>query len=143
MTQTTTTFLLESTAAADRRGSLAGALRPFAVRPNVFVADDATATRVTIHKTPSLDIEVANATATSEWTATVRDAATGAPLAHGTRGYRSPGTEPHARRAALLRDVHAFLFAVVDAPVRLADDASARLETAAGERWRQVVPFLA
>ncbi|MBL8755233.1 MAG: hypothetical protein JNK15_18180 [Planctomycetes bacterium] len=143
MIHTTTTFLLESTAAADRRGSLAGALRPFAVRPNVFVADDDAATRVTIHKTPSLDIEVAIATATAEWTATVRDAATGAPLACGTRAYRHTAAEPHARRAALLRDVHAFLFAVVDAPVRLADDHQPKLETTAGERWRQVVPFLA
>ena len=142
MIPSTTTFLLESMTAADRRGSLAGALRPFAVRPNVFVADDEAATRVTIHKTPALDIEVAIATATNEWTATVRDAATGAPLAHGTRGYRSPGVEPHARRAALLRDVSAFLFAVVDAPGRFADGGAARLETTAGDRWRQVVPFL-
>ena len=128
--------------AAQRSGLLGVVLRPFATRPNVFVADDHVATKVTIHKTGTLDIEIVISTATRQWSATVRDVATGRALVHDGAAYSaSDAATSVEQRTAMLGDLQAFLDAVVDAPVRLTQRDRTRLEIAAASGWRQAVPF--
>lgn len=127
---------------APRSGLLGLVLRPFAACANVFVADDDVATRVTIHKTSELDIEVVISTPTRHWSATVRDVASGCALVHDTAEYEATVTAtPVERRDAMLGDLHAFLAAVVDAPVRLTHCSGTRLEFAAASGWLKAVPF--
>lgn len=127
---------------APRSGLLGAVLHPFAARPNVFVTADDTATRITIHKSSGLDIEVVITTPTARWSATVRDVANGRALAHDGAAYDSAAmATPHERRTALLGDLQAFLANVVDAPVRLSPRNGARLEFAAHGDWRQALPF--
>ena len=97
---------------AIRAGVLTSLLRPFARHGNVFVADDHEATRVTIHKSSTLDIEVVIDTANKHWLATVRHVATGIEVARHTAAHRD--------HTAMLGDLHTFLVAVVEPRVRVA-----------------------
>jgi len=124
---------------APRSGLLGAVLLPLGARPNVFVANDDTATRVTIHKTAGLDIEVVISTKAARWSASVRDVATGRVLVQDLASY--DGATPHERRAAMLGDLHAFFARVVDAPVRLSPIDGTRLECAARGDWRQALPL--
>lgn len=119
---------------APQRGVLTGLLRPFAGRPHVFVCDDASATRVTIHKTEALDIELVIATDTKRWSATVRDVVRGIDLARATADFGG------ASASAMCADLHAFLATVVDAGIRFTPDA-AGLEVATATGWRPLTCF--
>ena len=125
---------------ATRSGLLGHVLLPFAQRPNVFVADDLQATTVTIHKTGTIDIEVAIPATGRRWTASVREASTGRTLVQDAVHYDELATATE-QRTALLGDLDRFLGRVVDAPVRIATHEQASLEIAAGARWQRAVPF--
>lgn len=125
---------------APRSGHLAGLLRPFARRPHVFVAEDAAATRVTIHKTGALDVEIEIATATRRWTACVRDLANGAELTRLAGDYRGAATDAAEVRTAMLGDLHTLLAAVVDPALRLTSRPH-RVEVATAAGWRPLPCF--
>lgn len=127
---------------ATRGGLLGRVLLPFVQRPNVFVADDLQATTVTIHKTGTLDIEVAIPATGRRWTASVREAATGRTLVQDVVHYDDLATATE-QRTALLGDLDRFLGRVVDAPVRMATHEQTSLEIAAGASWQRAVPFAA
>lgn len=119
---------------APQRGVLSGLLRPFAGRPHVFVCDEADGTRVTIHKTGALDIELLIATDAKCWSATVRDVGRGIELARATADFAG------ASAAAMCADLHAFLATVVDAGIRFAPG-TAGLEVATATGWRPLACF--
>jgi hypothetical protein len=100
---------------AARAGVLTDLLRPFAERAHVFVADDAGATTVRIHKSAALDVELVIRTGEWRWSAKLQDAAHGRVLESTAASYRDrPRTEA---RDAMLADLRTFLTAVVDQPV--------------------------
>lgn len=125
---------------APRSGLLAGLLRPFARRPHVFVAEDAASTRVTIHKTGALDVEIEIATSTRHWTARVRDLANGAEIARTAGHYRDAATDAAEVRTAMLGDLHALLAAVVDPALRVTSQPH-RVEVATAAGWRPLPSF--
>lgn len=92
-------------ATPDRGHLLARMLRPYASRPNVFVADDDVATRVTIHQDATVDIELVIDTGARSWSVAVREIATGNVVAQATVAPRD--------RAQLLRELRTFLEGVV------------------------------
>jgi hypothetical protein len=111
----TLTVQLAPPPVAARAGVLTDLLRPFAERAHVFVADDAGATTVRIHKSAALDVELVIRTGDLRWSANLQESARGRVLESTAASYRDrPRTEA---RDAMLADLRAFLTDVVDQPV--------------------------
>lgn len=124
---------LHAVEAIDRGHLLARMLRPFARRPNVFVADDDVVTKVTIHKDATVDIEIAIDTATRSWSVTVRGITTGNVLSHVAL--------PPSDRAQLLRELRTFLEAVVEPNTQVLASYEPLLAAATAGGWRHVTCF--
>ena len=118
--------------AVPQRSLLTHLLRPFAARANVFVCDDASATRVVIHKNGALDVEVVIATTTKQWSAAVHDSITGAELAKAAADFTG------ATAIAVFAELDELLATLVDASVRVAPHAK-HLEVATTHGWRPLV----